>query len=162
SSYTPVPLMTVPVWVEAGDRIPAGCDCVLDEDAIDQGGPVAQALGEAIPGQGIRRAGGAISNSRRIVDAWRPAGLQRSGRRLRLRVANVPGGSITATLIVDSLHESDVDADLVEAAARDRTSIARVLDGADCDLLVMVGGSGVGRTDAAVLALADRGEVIAH
>ena len=31
-----------------------------------------------------------------------------------------------------------------------------------CDLLLTVGGSGVGRTDAAVMALAQRGEVIAH
>src|SRR5262249_4034292 len=35
SSYTPLPLMRSPAWVEAGDRIPAGCDCVVDEDSID-------------------------------------------------------------------------------------------------------------------------------
>src|ERR1700748_2235630 len=32
SSYTPLPLAKPPVWVEAGDKIPDGCDCVLDED----------------------------------------------------------------------------------------------------------------------------------
>src|SRR6201995_945801 len=55
SSYTPLPLAKPPVWVEAGDRIPGGCDCVLDENAVDQSGPIAQAVAEAIPGQGIRR-----------------------------------------------------------------------------------------------------------
>ncbi|HEY3794950.1 MAG TPA: molybdopterin-binding protein, partial [Bradyrhizobium sp.] len=33
SSYTPLPLPKAPVWVEAGDAIPAGCDCVVDSDA---------------------------------------------------------------------------------------------------------------------------------
>src|SRR6476469_9154378 len=28
SSYTPVPLAKPPVWLEAGDRVPDGCDCV--------------------------------------------------------------------------------------------------------------------------------------
>ncbi len=48
------------------------------------------------------------------------------------------------------------------AAGRDAASIADALDAANCDLLVSVGGSGVGRSDATVLALASRGKVIAH
>src|ERR1700730_15732986 len=32
SSYSPVPLMGPPVWVEAGDRMPHGSDCVVDSD----------------------------------------------------------------------------------------------------------------------------------
>jgi molybdopterin molybdotransferase len=159
SSYTPVPLAKAPVWAEAGDPIPDGCDCIVDEDAVDQSGPIAQALGEAIPWQGIRRKGGALADANPIVDAWRPVGLTRSAR---LRVVNVPGGAITAKLIVASLRRSSIDVDFVEAAARDAASIAQVLDDSGCDLLVIVGGSGVGRTDAAVLALAERGEVIAH
>ena len=43
-----------------------------------------------------------------------------------------------------------------------RRRLASQLDGSDGDLLVIVGGSGVGRTDASVIALAERGEVIAH
>jgi molybdopterin molybdotransferase len=159
SSYTPVPLAKPPVWVEAGDRIPDGCDCIVDEDAVDLAGPVAQALGEAIPGQGIRRKGGEIADANRIANAWRPAGLMRGPR---LRVVNVPGGAITAKLILASLRASGIGVDFAEAAARDMASIARVLDAGDCDLLVIVGGSGVGRTDTTVLALAERGEVIAH
>src|ERR1700753_3747013 len=34
SSYTPLPLAKPPVWLEAGDRISDGCDCVLDEDLV--------------------------------------------------------------------------------------------------------------------------------
>src|SRR5215813_6136906 len=57
SSYTPVPLPTPLAWVEAGDRIPDGFDCVLDEDSVDRSSPIAQVLAEAVPGQGVRRKG---------------------------------------------------------------------------------------------------------
>jgi molybdopterin biosynthesis enzyme len=160
SSFTPLPLSRSPVWVEAGDRIPDGCDCVLDEDSIDLMGPVAQGLAEAIPGQGVRRKSGAITDASRIAGAWWPGGLLEAG--LRLRVVNVPGGTITARLIAGSLREAGVEVVFVEAGTRDAASIAGLLDGSDCDLLIAVGGSGVGRTDATVIALAGRGEVIAH
>src|SRR2546423_13284997 len=73
SSYSPLPLSHAPVWVEAGDAIPSGCDCVLDADAVDQSGPIVQVLAEAIPGQGVRRAGSdiaegfAVTAGRRIL-----------------------------------------------------------------------------------------------
>ena len=158
SSYTPLPLMKEPVWVEAGDSIPDGCDCVIDEDAIDRTGPMALVLAEAIPGQGIRRKGGGVADTRTIIDAWRPD-VRHS---LRIRVVNIPGGDITAKLIARSLRAAGVDVVCVEADARDAASIAKTLDVSACDLLVTVGGSGVGRTDATALALAERGEVIAH
>jgi molybdopterin molybdotransferase len=159
SSYTPLPLATSPVWVEAGDGIPAACDCVLDEDSVDLAGPIAQALAEAIPGQGIRRKGGAIADASRIVDAWRPGDV---AHRPRVRIVNVPGGTITAKLIANALCESGAHVVSVEVAARDAASIGEELDSGDGDLLVVVGGSGVGRTDRSVIALAERGEVIAH
>ena len=37
SGLPPGSLAKPPVWVEAGDRIPGGCDCVLDEDSVDPG-----------------------------------------------------------------------------------------------------------------------------
>ncbi len=158
SSYTPLPLMTEPVWVDAGEPIPAGCDCVLDEDAVDRTGPMAQVLAEAIPGQGIRRKSEQIDTGA-IVDAWRTGDLR---HRPRLRIVNVPGGDITAKLIARSLRAAGTEVLCVEAAARDAASIAKALDAGSCDLLVTIGGSGVGRADATVLALAQRGEMIAH
>ncbi len=160
SSYTPLPLSRSPVWLEAGDRLPEGCDCILDNDSVGLNGPLAQALAEAIPGQGIRRKGGAIADPSRIVDAWRAGDL--SAHRPRVRVVNVPGGAITARLIGNGLREAGADVVSVEAVARDAASIGQQLDVGDCDLLIVVGGSGVGRTDASVIALAERGEVIAH
>jgi molybdopterin biosynthesis enzyme len=160
SSYTPVLLVKVPVWVETGDRIPEGCDCVIDVDSVDLSGPIAQVLAEAIPGQGVRRKGGPIADASRIADAWRPEDF--AAHRPSARLVNVPGGDITAKLIANGLREAGADAALEEAAARDAASIGKQLDTSDCDLLIVVGGSGVGRTDASVVALAARGEVIAH
>jgi molybdopterin molybdotransferase len=160
ASFTPVPLMRQPTWVEAGDGMPDGCDCVLDQDAIDLMGPIAQGLSEAIPGQGLRRKSDGIADGSRIAGAWRPGGLSHAG--LRLRIVSIPGGAITGKLIAGSLREAGIDVVFLGAAARDKVSIASLLDGSGCDLLLTVGGSGVGRTDATVIALAECGEVIAH
>jgi molybdopterin molybdotransferase len=162
SSYTPVPLRRSPVWVEAGDRIPDGCNCVLDEDSLDMTTPMAQAMAEAIPGQGIRRKGEEIADAGRIAEAWRTPGAVDAAHRPVVRVVNCPGGIITAGLVVLGLRAGGVTVLLTEAPARDAASIAPHLDGRDCDLIITIGGSGVGRTDASVIALAERGEVIAH
>ncbi len=60
------------------------------------------------------------------------------------------------------MRAAGAENECVETASRDAASIAQALDVSACDLLFAIGGSGVGRTDATVLALAERGEVIAH
>src|SRR6478735_7635957 len=67
SSYSPLPLAALPVWVEAGDAMPEACDCVVDCDSIDRSGPIPQVLVEAIPGQGVRRAVSDIAAGRPVV-----------------------------------------------------------------------------------------------
>jgi molybdopterin molybdotransferase len=174
SSYSPLPLSAPPIWVEAGDALPEACDCVLDSDAVDVSGPLPQVLAEAIPGQGVRRAGSDIAAGSIVVEAGRrvlsrhlliarAAGLERLNvRRPRLRIVNVPGGSATAELIAESARAIGTETTSFTAASRDAGSIAAALDDGACDLLLIVGGSGVGHTDAAVTALAERGEVLAH
>lgn len=173
SSYSPLPLMRAPPWVEAGDAMPDGCDCVVDADAVDRSGPIVQVLAEAIPGQGVRRAGSevgegfVIAAGQRILPrdllTARAAGFMKlSVRRPCLRIVNIPGGFLAADLIAESARAAGAEIIRVEAAARDAVSIAQALDSDGCDLLLTVGGSGVGRTDATVMALAERGEVIAH
>jgi molybdopterin molybdotransferase len=175
SSYSPLPLAKSLAWVEAGDAIPQGCDCVISADLVDQTGPMAQVLGEAIPGQGVRRAGGdiasgsvALASGRRVgplhLGIARAAGLDRLNvRRPRLRLINIPATSgTTAQLISEYARGAGVDVITAEAKGRDGESIAKEIEADSCDLLVTIGGSGVGRTDAAVVALAQRGEVIAH
>jgi molybdopterin molybdotransferase len=176
SSYTPLSLPTSPVWVEAGDVMPNGCDCVVDADAVELSGPVAQVLAEAIPGQGVRRIGGDIAAGsvfaagRRIgpLDLMmaRAAGLATVAvRRPRLRIVNIPspsGQAATLQLIVEAAREAGVEIIAAETAGRDVASISAAFAGDACDLMLVIGGSGVGRSDAGVAALAQCGEVIAH
>ncbi len=177
SSYSPLPLAIMPVWVEAGDAMPDACDCVIDSDLVDQTGPMAQVLAEAIPGQGLRRAGGDIVEGRSVVVSGRPvrpldllvaraAGLGTlKVRRPRLLVVDIPaisGAAVTAPLISASARQAGAEIAYAKAAGRDAASIAKALETGSCDLLVTIGGSGVGRTDAAIAALAQCGEVIAH
>jgi len=177
SSYSPLPLARSPVWVEAGDAMPEGCDCVIDSDSVDQTGPMVQVLAEAIPGQGVRRIGGDIAQAGSVIAAGRRvrpldllvarvAGLERLNvRRPRLRAVSVPATSnhaATAQLISGNARAAGASVVLVEAKGRDAASIATALDIDACDLLVTIGGSGVGRTDATIAALARRGEVLAH
>jgi molybdopterin molybdotransferase len=175
SSYSPLALATPPVWVEAGDAIPETCDCVVDSDSVDATGPMFQVLAEAIPGQGVRRIGGeiaegsVIASGRRIcaLDLLiaRAAGLEKlSVRRPCVRIVNVPAtsGNAAAQLISENAREAGVNVVLVEAKARDAASIASAAQTDACDMLLTIGGSGVGRSDAAIAALAKRGEVIAH
>ena len=156
--------------------MPQTCDCVLDSDSVDQTGPLVQVLAEAIPGQGVRRAGGDIAGGTAVVEAGRrvlprdlliarAAGLQAlSVRRPRVRVVNIPCRRRGGDGATDRGERPQ---------GRRRCHLRRgrgtrcglhcaVLDGGGCDLLLTIGGSGVGRTDATVTALAQRGEVIAH
>jgi molybdopterin molybdotransferase len=174
SSYSPLPLTSSPDWVEAGDVMPGGCDCVVDADSLDLSGPIAQVMAEAVPGQGVRRGGSDIAAGDIVAALGQPirprdlliartAGLRRLRvRRPRLRIVNIPGGAFTANLIAESARQGGAEVVVAEATARDAVSIASSLDAGGCDLLVTIGGSGFGRRDAAVLALAERGEVVAH
>ena len=177
SSYSPLPLASLPVWVEAGEPMPEGCDCVLDADALDQTSALVQALAEAMPGQGVRRAGGEITGAGVIIASGRrvrsldlliarAAGLQNLHvRRPRLRVVNIPpnsGDKLTAQLISENAHAAGAEVVCAAARGRDAASVAEAADASACDLLVTVGGSGVGRTDATIAALAKCGQVIAH
>src|SRR3954469_15993177 len=102
SSYSPLSLAVSPAWVEAGDQLPEGCDCVIDPDLVEQTGGLFQVSAEAIPGQGVRRIGGGIAEGSSVIAAGarirpldllvaRAAGLHRLAvRRLRLRMINIP------------------------------------------------------------------------
>jgi molybdopterin biosynthesis enzyme len=177
SSYSPLPLMQPPRWVEAGEPMPEGCDCVVEADAVDQTGPMFQVVSEAIPGQGVRRTGGDVADGSSVVAVGRRvrpldlliarvAGLDRlEVRRPTLRVVNIPstsGDAATARLVTENARDAGAQVITVEAAARDAAAIVSAIGPGACDLLVTTGGSGVGRTDATITALAVRGEVIAH
>ncbi|MBR1219528.1 molybdopterin-binding protein [Bradyrhizobium sp. U87765 SZCCT0131] len=175
SSYTPVPLSAPPVWVEAGDVLPEGCDCVLDAGAIEQAGPLTQAVADAIPGAGVRRVGEDLPAGGHALVAGRRIGVvdemiaRRAGqgevsvRRPRVRIIDVPatrGNATTIGLVAAQLRGAGAQLDRTVAAGRDAASVSKAIAGADCDLLITVGGTGAGRNDAAVAALAAHATLI--
>lgn len=176
SAYAPLPLAAAARWVEAGDPIPNGCDCVIDADGIDQSAPIPQVLAEASPGHGVRRRGGDLPDGFVIAPGMqlrpfdillaRVARLEKMKvRRPRLRLVNVPatsGDTETAHLIQESAQCAGAEVTFADAGSRGAASIATELEKTDFDLFVTVGGSGVGRTDATVLAIGQLGEVFAH
>jgi molybdopterin biosynthesis enzyme len=86
-------------------------------------------------------------------------------RRPRLSVVDIPastGEAATAKLISENAIAAGASLICTNATGRDAVSIARALDTGACDVLVTIGGSGVGRSDATIAALAQCGEVIAH
>ncbi|MES5486949.1 molybdopterin-binding protein [Bradyrhizobium sp. INPA03-11B] len=173
SSYAPLLLAAHPVWVEAGAAMPDGTDCVVDADAVDSSGPLPQVLAEAIPGQGVRRAGSDIVIGPAVTPTGEPllprhlllaraAGVARFRvRRPRLRIVNISNGELTAQLIADTARFAGAAIVCAETAP-DVTAIANALAADDCDLIITIGGTGVGHTDATVNALAARGTLIAH
>ena len=176
SSYSPLPLAAPPVWVEAGDPMPDGCDCVRRRRFGRSIRPDLPGAGGGDPGAGRSSRRSAISPRQtfapiagRVVAPRdlliaRAARLQRLAvRRPRLRIVNIPAGErVTGELIAESARAAGADVVLIDAAGRDAASIAKALDASACDLLVTIGGSGVGRTDATASALAKCGEVLAH
>lgn len=174
SSYSPLAVARPPTWVNVGDAMPQHCDCVLDLDAVDTSGSIVEIIVEGVPGQGIRRAGSDIAAGRPAIASGhlirprdlltaRTAGLETlSVRRPQLRIVNLPGCTATAHLIADHARANGAQVSEIEAADRDAASIADVLDPIGSDLLIAIGGSGLGRNDATVTALARRGKVLAH
>ena len=174
SSYSPLALIELPTWVEVGDVMPEGCDCVLDAGAVEISGPLALVLAEGVPGQGVARGGSDIAENAPAAVAGRPvdaaalllarvAGVDKlSVRRPQLRIVNVPGATATMHMIAGFARAAGLDVSTHEAGSREETSIAEALDVSSCDLLVTTGGSGVGRADAAIAALVQCGAQLAH
>jgi molybdopterin biosynthesis enzyme len=176
SSYSPAVLAVPPIWVETGEHMPAGCDCVLDPGMVEQAGSLVQVIAEAAPGFGIRRAGDDIAPGAAVLTEGRQlsaldllvaraAGLTDVPVRYpRVRIVDVAparGPSASATFIAEASRAAGADVACI-AANRDAASIAKAIGADDCDLVLTVGGTGVGRSDSTAAALASRGALLVH
>ena len=72
--YAPALLPSAPVRIEAGQPMPAGCDCVAPFDAVKVSGDRAEALAVIAPGDGVLPPGGDSDGKLR---------LRRAGEKLR-------------------------------------------------------------------------------
>ena len=176
SSYSPVALIAPPAWVECGQSLPDGCDSVIEPQSLDQQGGLFQIVAEVRPGQGVRRAGDEIAAGSPVIKSGqtiRPLdlliatglGLHSLPVRLpRLRLINIAsedGQSSTAQYIAHLTDRAGAAVTRVDAA-RTASAIASVLNVEDADLIVTVGGTGAGKTDATVDALQSAGILVAH
>lgn len=176
SSYSPQPLPASPIWVEAGDRLPEHCDCVLDADLVEQTGPMFQVLAEAVPGHGIRRAGDDVAAGRSIISPGRQVNARdrlalhaigldriqiRSPRVCVIDVTSTDGSAASSQFIMEFVKVG-ARAVGVQTKGRDAASIFAAVGEGAYDLLITVGGTGLGRSDATVQALAAHGIVLAH
>ncbi|MFC7554426.1 molybdopterin-binding protein [Pseudoroseomonas wenyumeiae] len=182
SAYAPAPLAGA-TWVEAGDTLPNGNDAVLPAFEVEEHGPQLTALAEAVPGDGVQPAG---------ADAPLALLLRHAGQRLRAadlpllamagiasvavrrpRVALLPiGDEIMASPALDRtgpflfhlLTAEGAEARILPPAGDDPASIAEALraGAAEADLLLTLGGTGLGRRDHAAAGLALAGEVLLH
>jgi len=176
SATAPVPLAQTPPWLETGEPLPPGADAVVPFDVVAWHGPTAEAVAPVVPGEGVLAAG---------ADAGPGTVLRAAGRRLRRsdlavlaavgidrvtvrvpRIGVVRSGPASA--IVDaathfiagavtaaggSVHQHvETAADQLERAFCDRSA----------DAVIVVGGTGTGRRDASVRALARSGRLAVH
>ena len=171
-AYSPVPLSPSLAWVEVGDRLPLHMDTILPPDAVTARGNSFEAIAGAAPGTGVLAAGGNVV---------RGALLRRAGERLRasdiaalaaLGVAIVhtrrPNIRIVATNprlghgIAATLLKHAVEAAGGTVVVASDLPLERALLDEGTDAVFVIGGTGQGKRDASVTALARVGRVAIH
>ena len=169
--YTPVPL-PAPTWVEAGTFMPANTDAVLVPDALTMNAGHAEAIAAAIPSEGVQPP---------AADAAADIVLCRAGERLRRTDVAILGAAglsrvqvriprarvALANLIAESKDTvSPLVCGIIEAAGGtavfDRAMpLERALTDS-VDVVIGIGGTGMGRSDTSVQALARLGRMALH
>ena len=176
SATAPVPLGQAPVWLETGDALPAYADAVAAFDAVTWRGSVFEAVAPVSPGEGLLMPGGDVSTG---------AVLRSAGTRLRssdlavLAAAEITDVTVRAprvcvtratpaTPMVDAILTLIAAAVVAEGgkASLDADAGAGRLDRAfrddRADAVIVIGGTGTGRRDTSVRALAHSGRIAVH
>ena len=174
SNYAPVFLTRRPIAVETGDALPPACDCVIDHHGLDLSGPMPQALIEALPGENVRRpgedaaTGGALfarGHRLRLTDL---ACAQALGvehlcvRRPHVLILDAPardGARTTCAFLQRALVSAGARVTLRACAGRSADAIQTSLENTHADLILLVGGTGVGASDHTIEAMENCGVV---
>lgn len=170
--YSPVPLLGAMPWVEVGDPLPAEADAVLSPDAVIVSDGLYEAVAAVALGTGVLAAGG---------DAEPGAILRHAGERLRasdlavfaalgIERVQVRRPNVRIAITNPKLGHDAAGALLARAtelrggiaAIEDAPPLEQALLGEGADAVLVVGGTGQGRRDASVTALARVGEVAIH
>ena len=171
--YAPLPLANA-TWVESGAPLPAGTDAMLAEFDVTSDGDEQAALRPVAAGAGTVQPGEDLS-----AGVWR-----REGERLRLadvaalaasgvdvvtvrtpRVAWLATGERRDGLLpffAGLLAGEGAVLVALPPVVDDAGIIADALRAADADLVLLAGGSGLGRTDCSAAAIAGAGRLLLH
>ncbi|SFL94817.1 molybdopterin-binding protein [Methylorubrum salsuginis] len=171
SPYAPVRLPGAPVWVEAGDGLPAGTDAVLPPEGLEG----RDAVAEVFVREGVREAGGDF----RMDEALLEAGERIAPRHL-LALAScglsaIPIRRPRIALVVTGTPAPDALSPFLTAliAGQGGTTatvavpdapepIAEAILAAQADAVLVIGGTGFGRSDHSAAGLARAGRLLAH
>jgi molybdopterin biosynthesis enzyme len=172
SAYAPIPL-TPPRRVEVGGALPDDADAIAPLDIIVERDGQFAAIAPVVPGDGVLSAGadiGAGTMLRRagsLVRAADAAALAAAGiadvavRAPRICVAAArPGHDAVVAAAVELIASAIAAAGGV--VRRSTGELATALADKDADAIIVIGGSGRGRNDASVRALAAAGHVEVH
>jgi molybdopterin biosynthesis enzyme len=162
SPYSPVPLAPPPVFVTAGDVLPDGCDCVLEEGALERAGSLLQAVAEAVPGEGVRRrgedmpAGAAVPRAGVRIGATDILAAAAAGltdlaiRRPRLALIDIvaaDGATASADLLAGLAEGQGAAVTRHRCENRKPAAIADAVRAVAADFVVTIGGTGAGPAD---------------
>jgi len=171
SPYAPVRLPGAPVWVEAGDALPAGTDAVLPPEGLDG----RDAVAEVFVREGVREAGGDWRAGETLLAAG-----ERIAPRHLLTLAACGLSDIAIrrpriTLVVTGAPEPDALSPFLAAliarqggtaatvtVADAPEAIADAILAATADAVLVLGGTGFGRSDHSAGGLARAGRLLAH
>ena len=171
SSYAPVMLFGSPAWIEAGARLPEGADALLPAEGLEGRSAVAEAgAGDGIRGRGedFSRGDAIVGAGERITPlhllALAAAGLGAIAiRRPRLRLV-VTGSSerdALSPMLRALIGEAGAETETV-AAPDEPEAIAAAIRSGSADGVLVLGGTGYGRSDRSAEGLARAGRVHAQ
>lgn len=180
SSFSPAFVTAAPVFVSIGDAMPNGCDCVVDLTCVDLDGPPFAISASPSPGEGVRRVAADVCVGSNLF----PAGLRLSllhshilhmagvprvyVRRPCVHIVGVPSvaGSHSFELVSELASASGI---VLESSCSASRSDRHIIDAISAlsqrstpDLLLVVGGSGMGAGDHAIIALRLVGAQLSH
>jgi molybdopterin molybdotransferase len=178
-AYAPALLQPAPNWVEAGDALPDGTDAVVAPHAVVKRDNLAEALEPAVPGGGTLGAGAdagpgeVLLPAGRMIRAIEVAVMRAAGiARVQVRMpqaliiaANAAIGNRDDTVgpfIARAVELDGGNAQFSRVERGGEIALAHSLSTADADVVIGIGGTGVGRRDASVQALARAGKVAIH
>jgi molybdopterin molybdotransferase len=171
SPYAPVMLVRPPAWVEAGDAMPVGTDAVLPAEGLEG----RDAVAEIGAGEGTRAPGDDLSEGDILLAAGERIAPRHClalaaadvgdvairAARIRLIATGAPEPDALSPMLAALIERSGATAETV-AVPDDPGLIARAIAAEGADAIVVLGGTGFGRSDRSAEALARAGRVLAH